>query len=222
MITTLRHLRLWKRRGSAGTGGGRAAGAAGSTMFRSPSSDSGYSDVQTTLRPQPAPTHDAAAAAAAAAAAPHGAVALPSPVELLPPPSRGGVDRPAIRVTAPPPAPPAVDPPRPDVAAVPAAARGRRSGGAVVSDGRYVCGRRQEMVSVEAFFDLVKRRDVDGIQYALRDAHYDIDSQDTVSSSRRFLRCICWSVGRQEGHPACKKLSGEVLVWLGLSVWNEV
>ena len=27
-------------------------------------------------------------------------------------------------------------------------------------------------------------------------------------------------VGRQEGHPACKKLSGEVLVWL--SVWSKV
>ena len=27
-------------------------------------------------------------------------------------------------------------------------------------------------------------------------------------------------VGRQEGHPACKKLSGAVLVWL--SVWSEV
>jgi len=27
-------------------------------------------------------------------------------------------------------------------------------------------------------------------------------------------------VGRQEGHPACKKLSDEVLVWL--SVWSEV
>ena len=27
-------------------------------------------------------------------------------------------------------------------------------------------------------------------------------------------------VGRQEGHPACKKLSGEVLAWL--SVWSEV
>ena len=27
-------------------------------------------------------------------------------------------------------------------------------------------------------------------------------------------------VGRQEGHPACKKLSGEVLSWL--SVWSEV
>jgi len=27
-------------------------------------------------------------------------------------------------------------------------------------------------------------------------------------------------VGRQEGHPACKTLSGGVLVWL--SVWSEV
>ena len=27
-------------------------------------------------------------------------------------------------------------------------------------------------------------------------------------------------VGRQEGHPACKKRSGEVLAWL--SIWNEV
>jgi len=27
-------------------------------------------------------------------------------------------------------------------------------------------------------------------------------------------------VGQQEGHPACKKLRGEVLAWL--SVWNEV
>jgi len=26
-------------------------------------------------------------------------------------------------------------------------------------------------------------------------------------------------VGRQEGHPACKKLSGAVLAWL--SVWNR-
>jgi len=27
-------------------------------------------------------------------------------------------------------------------------------------------------------------------------------------------------VGRQEGHPACKKLSGGMLVWL--SVWSEM
>ena len=37
---------------------------------------------------------------------------------------------------------------------------------------------------------------------------------------------LCYSsaltllVGRQEGHPACKKLSSEVLAWL--SVWSEV
>jgi len=27
-------------------------------------------------------------------------------------------------------------------------------------------------------------------------------------------------VGRQEGHPACKKLHGQVLMWL--SVWGDV
>ena len=37
--------------------------------------------------------------------------------------------------------------------------------------------------------------------------------------------CLAFSaltllVGRQEGHPACKKLSGEVLAWL--SVWSKV
>ena len=30
----------------------------------------------------------------------------------------------------------------------------------------------------------------------------------------------CMLVGRQEGHPACKKLSDGVLAWL--SVWSEV
>ena len=39
------------------------------------------------------------------------------------------------------------------------------------------------------------------------------------------LECYAFSaltllVGRQEGHPACKKLSGGVLAWL--SVWSEV
>ena len=44
----------------------------------------------------------------------------------------------------------------------------------------------------------------------------------------RITVCICLGafsaltllVGRQEGHPACKKLSGGVLVWL--SVWSDV
>ena len=34
------------------------------------------------------------------------------------------------------------------------------------------------------------------------------------------LSALTLLVGRQEGHPACKKLSGEVLAWL--SVWSEV
>ena len=188
MITTLRHLKLWKRRGSAGTADGRAGVGGGtneSTMFRSPSSDSGYSDVQTTLALRPA-VH--------AATAQSSTVPLPSPVELLPP-SRSGVDRPAIRVTAPPasptapplPLPSVIGPNRPGVDVAPP--RSRRSAAGTdrlvtVSEHRSMgvfVLRQQEMVSVETFFDFVKRRDVDSIQYALRDAHYDIDSQDAVS-----------------------------------------
>jgi len=33
-------------------------------------------------------------------------------------------------------------------------------------------------------------------------------------------RALMLLVGRQEGHPACKNLSGGVLAWL--SVWSEV
>jgi len=190
MITTLRHLKLWKRRGSAGTTDGRtrATGATThSTMFRSPSSDSGYSDVQTTLAVR-STVHAVAHVAASNAA--------PSPVELLPA-SRGGVDRPAIRVTAPPPPPPppvVVEQRRPGVE-VPQPRR-RRSAAAATDRlltvnehcSTAVCDvlRQQEMVSVETFFDFVKRRDIENIQYALRDTHYDIDSQDAVSSSFNF------------------------------------
>jgi len=34
------------------------------------------------------------------------------------------------------------------------------------------------------------------------------------------FRALTLLVGRLEGHPACKKLSGGVLAWL--SVWSEV
>jgi len=40
-----------------------------------------------------------------------------------------------------------------------------------------------------------------------------------VNSSCAFS-ALTLLVGRQEGHPACKKLSGGVLAWL--SVWSEV
>ena len=36
----------------------------------------------------------------------------------------------------------------------------------------------------------------------------------------RAFSALTLLVGRQEGHPACKKLSGGVLAWL--SVWSEV
>ena len=36
----------------------------------------------------------------------------------------------------------------------------------------------------------------------------------------RAFSALTVLVGRQEGHPACEKLSGEVLAWL--SVWSEV
>jgi len=48
-------------------------------------------------------------------------------------------------------------------------------------------------------------------------------SQFPVSISRSSAIIAFYAltllVGRQEGHPACKKLSGGILVWL--SVWGE-
>ena len=38
--------------------------------------------------------------------------------------------------------------------------------------------------------------------------------------TRYAFSALTLLVGRQEGHPACKKLSGEVLAWL--SVWSKV
>jgi len=48
---------------------------------------------------------------------------------------------------------------------------------------------------------------------------------DVSSAAACFLLTCAFSsltllVGRQEGHPACKKLSGGVLAWL--SAWSEV
>jgi len=37
---------------------------------------------------------------------------------------------------------------------------------------------------------------------------------------RKTFSALTMLVGRQEGHPACKKLNGGVLAWL--SVWSEV
>ena len=42
----------------------------------------------------------------------------------------------------------------------------------------------------------------------------------TVPSVLCAFSALTLLVGRQEGHPACKKQSGGVLAWL--SVWSEV
>ena len=53
-----------------------------------------------------------------------------------------------------------------------------------------------------------------------------VDRAHVTSYSTFFLETVLVSgaltllVGRQEGHPACKKLSGGVLVWL--FVWSDV
>jgi len=41
-----------------------------------------------------------------------------------------------------------------------------------------------------------------------------------LHGSETYLQCFDAVVGWQEGHPACKKLSGGVSVWL--SVWGEM
>jgi len=46
-----------------------------------------------------------------------------------------------------------------------------------------------------------------------RDSNY-------LKIARRPFSALTLLVERQEGHPACKKLRGEVLAWL--SVWSEV
>jgi len=59
--------------------------------------------------------------------------------------------------------------------------------------------------------------------------HLCIQDSLLIDSSNFLFVFVFWSiafsaltllVGRQEGHPVCKKLSGEVLTWL--FVWSEV
>ena len=69
--------------------------------------------------------------------------------------------------------------------------------------------------------------------YSFRLAHFIVENVFVTfclyeafkgSLSYNLISCafsaLTMLVGRQEGHPACKKLSGGVLAWL--SVWSEV
>jgi len=50
--------------------------------------------------------------------------------------------------------------------------------------------------------------------------HFGISQSVRLSEGRIAISALTLLVGRQEGHPACKKLSIGVLAWL--SVWSEV
>jgi len=253
MIMTLRHLKLWKRRSSVGNGAGSvstacdqsavgpapgvAHGAVGDSMFRSLSSDSGYSDVPTASQKHKravfGPALSAEDSAPVLSMAPHAASALPSYSDSAAEPVVGpfGVTRPlaiipdGATVGRPAPPPPialqpnvivliggssvagkrvedgfaAADASRPRVGFGQSRCRMRQtmsshgfvlsqkqatsaSGGFLADDASSpTTTRTQTMVSVEAFFEFVRRRDAESIRYALRDAHYDIDLQDVVS-----------------------------------------
>ena len=78
------------------------------------------------------------------------------------------------------------------------------------------------------FFELPDYNYVRGLFTGLMAANgwqcdWDFDWASRHTVSRRGVvafSALTLSVGRQEGHPACKKLSGGVLAWL--SVWSEV
>jgi len=72
---------------------------------------------------------------------------------------------------------------------------------------------RLDNISVSCFVTLKLQFIVDSIEAAI-DCFF---CQYVCSSAFSALTLL---VGWQEGHPACKKLSGGVLAWL--SVWSEV
>ena len=62
-------------------------------------------------------------------------------------------------------------------------------------------------------------------QHSARLCHSETSIRDVPIFSHIYIQMVAFSastllVGRQEGHPGCKKLSGGVLTWL--SVWSEV
>jgi len=62
-------------------------------------------------------------------------------------------------------------------------------------------------------------------RFSTQSHRYQLQLQDLIIKLQYQSAVIAFSaltllVGRQEGHPACKKQSGGVLAWL--SVWSEM
>ena len=62
--------------------------------------------------------------------------------------------------------------------------------------------------------------DVVCLQYTHRAVIFNWSDFSFFAATYSAFSALTLLVGRQEGHPACKKLSGGVLAWL--SVWSEV
>jgi len=60
----------------------------------------------------------------------------------------------------------------------------------------------------------------DSFYLLLRCARAVVGDNDIIDRCACTFSALTLLVGRQEGRPACKKLSGGVLAWL--SVWSEV
>jgi len=84
--------------------------------------------------------------------------------------------------------------------------------------GELTVGQRSVGCPTKSFIDHIKAN--------LLKCNIKPSDLEVLASDRDIWRTVCafsaltLLVGRQEGHPACKKLSGEVLAWL--SVWSEV
>lgn len=141
---TFRHMKIWKRLNGSGN----------DPVFRSPSSDSGYSDAQM--------FQTTGAGKGAKQLAP-GRSQQQQQQQLKQRGGRGGGT----------------------------AGDGeevRRLGGSDMSDGAnkrklFGCCSSQEMLNFETVLGFVRRKDANRIQHALRDSHFDIDTQDAVSSN---------------------------------------
>jgi len=87
------------------------------------------------------------------------------------------------------------------------------------------------------WFVLLVKNGMNGLHLASKEGHINVvlellaraasvDSSTKVNYTlayldlRRAFNGLMLLVGRQEGHPVCKNLSGGVLAWL--SVWSEV
>jgi len=84
--------------------------------------------------------------------------------------------------------------------------------------------RRKDFAAAEFFTARIPLLSDGNLQICTEDVKVFLHSLHTILSSSSIyfyaFSALTLLVGRQEGHPACKKLSGGVLAWF--SVWSEM